>query len=57
MSVLKIDDLSVSHSQLFEELDEQEMNQIQGGALPLLGKIFVRVAAKGIIYLIDRVTD
>jgi len=40
----------------FSEVSHREMKSVEGGALPLLGKIAVRVAAKGIIYAYDRLT-
>lgn len=41
----------------FEAVSQEELSSVEGGALPLLGKIFVRVAAKAIIYAIDKLTD
>ncbi|HMO84886.1 MAG TPA: hypothetical protein PKC18_08215 [Lacipirellulaceae bacterium] len=40
----------------FSAVSHDEMRAVEGGALPLLGKIAVRVAAKAIIYVIDKVT-
>jgi hypothetical protein len=41
----------------FTAVGRDEMLAVDGGALPLLGKIFVRVAAKAIIYAIDKIVD
>lgn len=39
----------------FSAVSHHEMQQVQGGALPLIGRIAVRVAAKAIIWGIDKV--
>jgi hypothetical protein len=41
----------------FEAVSQEEMLAVEGGVLGFFGRIAVRVAAKAIIYVIDKVTD
>jgi hypothetical protein len=38
-------------------VSHDEMLAVEGGAIGLLGRIAVRLAAKAIVYVIDKVTD
>ncbi len=46
-----------STSPAFTAVSHDEMLAVEGGALGILGRIAVRLAAKAIIYVIDKVTD
>lgn len=39
----------------FEEVSSNEMSQVNGGALPIIGRILVRVAAKAIVWGLDKI--
>lgn len=41
----------------FEAVSQEEMRSVEGGVLGFFGRGGVRVAAKAIIYVIDKVTD
>jgi hypothetical protein len=41
----------------FEAVGHDEMMAVEGGVWGILGRIAVRVAAKAIVYVIDKVTD
>jgi hypothetical protein len=41
----------------FTAVGRDEMVAVEGGVLPILGRIFVRVAAKAIIYAADKIYE
>lgn len=41
----------------FEAVGHDEMMAVEGGAIGILGRIAVRLAAKAIVYAIDKLTD
>jgi hypothetical protein len=49
--------INLQSTPAFSAVSHDEMLAVEGGAIGLLGRIAVRLAAKAIIYVIDRVTD
>jgi hypothetical protein len=41
----------------FEAVSHEEMLAVEGGIWGIVGRIAVRVAAKAIVYVIDKVTE